>query len=81
MLDFLELEETVGKFWHRLVGTTASMPRYPDHAVAFDERDVVRHEDSVIGGSKAQRPKGPKAQRLKGPKAQRLKGRLQALHL
>ncbi|MDR6756313.1 nitric oxide reductase NorD protein [Mycoplana sp. BE70] len=37
MLDFLELEETVGKFWHRLVGTTASMPRYPDHAVSFDE--------------------------------------------
>lgn len=37
MLDFLELEETVGKFWHRLVGTTASMPRYPDQAVSFEE--------------------------------------------
>lgn len=37
MFDFLELEETVGKAWHRLVGTTASMPRYPQHAVSFDE--------------------------------------------
>lgn len=37
MLDFLELEETVGKFWHRLVGTTASMPRYPEHGISFDE--------------------------------------------
>ncbi|MBB3975623.1 nitric oxide reductase NorD protein [Rhizobium azooxidifex] len=37
MLDFLELEETVGKFWHRLVGSTASMPRYSDHAVSFEE--------------------------------------------
>jgi len=37
MFDFLELEETVGKAWHRLVGTTASMPRHPAHAVSFDE--------------------------------------------
>ena len=37
MLDFLELEETVGKAWHRLVGRTSSMPRHPDHAVCFDE--------------------------------------------
>jgi nitric oxide reductase NorD protein len=37
MFEFLELEESVGKFWHRLVGSTASMPRYPDDAVAFDE--------------------------------------------
>ena len=37
MLDFLELEETVGKFWHRLVGSTTSMPRYPDHAVFFEK--------------------------------------------
>ena len=29
MLDFLELEETVGRAWHRLVGGTAS---YPVHA-------------------------------------------------
>jgi nitric oxide reductase NorD protein len=37
MLEFLELEETVGKFWHRLVGSTSSLPQHPDHAVAFDE--------------------------------------------
>jgi nitric oxide reductase NorD protein len=37
MLDFLELEETVGKAWHRLVGTTASTPRHREHAVTFEE--------------------------------------------
>ena len=37
MLEFLELEETVGKFWHRLVGSTSSLPRHPDHAVTFDD--------------------------------------------
>ena len=29
MLDFLELEETVGRAWHRLVGATASYPVHP----------------------------------------------------
>lgn len=33
MLDFLELEETVGRAWHRLIGKTASWPQYPDQAV------------------------------------------------
>ncbi|MEN3399407.1 nitric oxide reductase activation protein NorD [Brucella melitensis] len=33
MLDFLELEETVGRAWHRLIGKTGSWPQYPDHAV------------------------------------------------
>ncbi|NPU11479.1 VWA domain-containing protein [Bradyrhizobium sp. 83002] len=37
MLDFLELEETVGRAWHRLVGTTSSYPVHPDHAVAMTE--------------------------------------------
>jgi nitric oxide reductase NorD protein len=41
MLDFLELEETVGKAWHRLVGRTRSMPRYPEHAVPLDEVKTV----------------------------------------
>ncbi|WP_117195199.1 nitric oxide reductase activation protein NorD [Rhizobium terrae] len=41
MLDFLELEETVGKAWHRLVGQTRSMPRYPDKAVALNEMKSV----------------------------------------
>ncbi|WP_027578881.1 VWA domain-containing protein [Bradyrhizobium sp. Ai1a-2] len=37
MLDFLELEETVGRAWHRLVGATASYPVHADHAVALPE--------------------------------------------
>lgn len=37
MLDFLELEETVGRAWHRMVGGTASYPVHDDHAVALAE--------------------------------------------
>ncbi|MDO6966883.1 nitric oxide reductase activation protein NorD [Rhizobium alvei] len=37
MFEFLELEETVGKLWHRLVGRTASLPSHPEHGVAFEE--------------------------------------------
>jgi nitric oxide reductase NorD protein len=37
MLDFLELEETVGRAWHRLVGATASYPVHADHAVSLTE--------------------------------------------
>src|SRR3712207_6048497 len=37
MLDFLELEETVGQFWHRLVGRAVSYPRYPELGVSLDE--------------------------------------------
>jgi nitric oxide reductase NorD protein len=37
MLDFLELEETVGRAWHRLVGATASHPVHPEHAVSLAE--------------------------------------------
>ncbi len=37
MLDFLELEETVGRAWHRLVGNTGSWPRHPDHAVRLED--------------------------------------------
>lgn len=37
MLDFLELEETVGQLWHRLVGRTATYPRYPELGVSLDE--------------------------------------------
>ena len=36
MLDFLELEETVGKAWHRLVSGAASYPRHPSAAVSLD---------------------------------------------
>jgi nitric oxide reductase NorD protein len=37
MLDFLELEETVGRAWHRLVGATASYPVHQKHAVLLSE--------------------------------------------
>ncbi|WP_440983196.1 nitric oxide reductase activation protein NorD [Shinella sumterensis] len=37
MLDFLELEETVGRAWHRLVGNTGSWPRHPDQAVLLED--------------------------------------------
>lgn len=37
MLDFLELEETVGRAWHRVVGGTASYPVHDDHAVTLAE--------------------------------------------
>ncbi|AOF93853.1 nitric oxide reductase activation protein NorD [Sinorhizobium sp. RAC02] len=37
MLDFLELEETVGRAWHRLVGKTGSWASHPDHAVRLEE--------------------------------------------
>ncbi|CAN7587658.1 nitric oxide reductase activation protein NorD [Rhizobium sp. LjRoot258] len=33
MLEFLELEETVGRAWHRFVGDTSSWPRHPQSAV------------------------------------------------
>lgn len=33
MLDFLELEETVGRAWHRLIGHVRTWPRHPEHAV------------------------------------------------
>lgn len=35
MLEVLELEETVGRVWHRLVGATASYPSHAEHAVAL----------------------------------------------
>jgi nitric oxide reductase NorD protein len=45
MFDFLELEETVGKAWHRLVGGRTSYPTHPDQAVTLDE---VRGQIAVI---------------------------------
>ncbi|WP_065751152.1 nitric oxide reductase activation protein NorD [Bradyrhizobium paxllaeri] len=37
MLDFLELEETVGRVWHRLVGATASYLVYAGEAATLAE--------------------------------------------
>jgi nitric oxide reductase NorD protein len=36
MRDFLEPEETVGRFWHRLVGQVASYPRFPEAAATLE---------------------------------------------
>ncbi|AVM73112.1 nitric oxide reductase activation protein NorD [Magnetospirillum gryphiswaldense] len=37
LLENLELEEKVGRLWHRLVGDKHSWPRYPDAAVPLDQ--------------------------------------------
>ncbi|MBR0714664.1 nitric oxide reductase activation protein NorD [Bradyrhizobium liaoningense] len=51
MLDFLELEETVGRTWHRLVGGTASYPVHADHAVALaDIRAQIAVMFRALGG-------------------------------
>ncbi|MCP5244532.1 MAG: VWA domain-containing protein [Burkholderiales bacterium] len=36
MLEFIELEEQIGHFWHRLVGDASSYPSYQDAAVSLD---------------------------------------------
>lgn len=41
MLDFLELEETVGRAWHRLIGNTRTWPRFPDEAVRLEDVQPV----------------------------------------
>ena len=35
-MPLFEPEETVGKYWHRLVGSARTYPRHPDAAVALD---------------------------------------------
>ncbi|WP_378940942.1 nitric oxide reductase activation protein NorD [Mesorhizobium sp. ANAO-SY3R2] len=41
MLDFLELEETVGRAWHRLIGHVQTWPRHPEHAVRLADVQPV----------------------------------------
>ncbi|MET4196333.1 VWA domain-containing protein [Bradyrhizobium sp. LA6.12] len=51
MLDFLELEETVGRAWHRLVGGTASYPAYAEYAVSLAEvRSRIAIMFRALGG-------------------------------
>jgi nitric oxide reductase NorD protein len=54
MLEWLELEEQVGRAWHRLVGERASYPRHPEAAI---ELNTVRAALGVffhgIGGAAA----------------------------
>lgn len=51
MLDFLELEETVGRVWHRMVGGTASYPVHSGHAVSLAEvRSRIAIMFRALGG-------------------------------
>ncbi|PDT85792.1 nitric oxide reductase activation protein NorD [Sinorhizobium sp. BJ1] len=54
MLDFLELEETVGRAWHRFIGNTRTWPRFPDESVCLED---VQAELAVyfrgLGGERA----------------------------
>ncbi|WP_342712326.1 VWA domain-containing protein [Bradyrhizobium sp. B124] len=64
MLDFLELEETVGRAWHRLVGSTASYPVHPEHAVALaDVRSQIAVMFRALGGEKGVQIAGCKARK------------------
>jgi nitric oxide reductase NorD protein len=64
MLDFLELEETVGRAWHRLVGSTASYPVHPEHAVALaDVRSQIAVMFRALGGEAGVQIAGSKARK------------------
>ena len=41
MFEFLELEETVGRAWHRLIGDTGTWLRFPDQAVKLEDMQAV----------------------------------------
>lgn len=59
MLDFLELEETVGRAWHRLVGSTASYPVHAEHAVALsDVRNQIAVMFRALGGERGRTDRG-----------------------
>lgn len=65
MLDFLELEETVGRAWHRLVGSTASYPVHPDHAVELaDVRSQITVMFRALGGEAGVQIAGAKARKF-----------------
>lgn len=54
MLDFLELEETVGRAWHRFIGDTRTWPRFPDEAVRLDDiQGVLAIYFRGLGGERA----------------------------
>ncbi|KPG01451.1 protein norD [Rhodopseudomonas sp. AAP120] len=51
MLDILELEETVGRAWHRMVGRAASYPDYPEAAALLsNERTALGVMYRGLGG-------------------------------
>lgn len=64
MPDFLELEETVGRAWHRLVGSTASYPVHAEHAVALaDVRSQIAVMFRALGGEMGVQIAGAKARK------------------
>ncbi len=64
MLDFLELEETVGRAWHRLVGTTSTYPVHPDHVVALaDIQGQIAVMFRALGGETGVQIAGAKARK------------------
>lgn len=64
MLDFLELEETVGRAWHRLVGSTASYPVHAEHAVALtDVRNQIAVMFRALGGERGVQIAGSNARK------------------
>ena len=51
MPSILEPEETVGTWWHRLVGEAESYPRHPEAAVTFEQvRGALMVFFHVLGG-------------------------------
>jgi len=64
MLDFLELEETVGRAWHRLVGATASWPVHAEAAATLaDVQGQIAIMFRALGGEAGVQVAGAKARK------------------
>jgi nitric oxide reductase NorD protein len=64
MLDFLELEETVGRAWHRLVGATASWPVHAAEAATLaDVQGQIAIMFRALGGEAGVQVAGAKARK------------------
>jgi nitric oxide reductase NorD protein len=64
MLDFLELEETVGRAWHRLVGSTASYAVHAEQAVSLKEvQGQIAVMFRALGGETGVQIAGSKARK------------------
>ena len=64
MPDFLELEETVGRAWHRLVGATASWPVHAEQAATLAEvQGQIAIMFRALGGEAGVQVAGSKARK------------------
>ena len=64
MLDFLELEETVGRAWHRLVGATASYPVHAGQAATLaDVQGQIAVMFRALGGEAGVQIAGAKSRK------------------